>query len=110
LAGVDGVPHYWYAQFIADQRLPANPPSEAAGYKSDWPPLYHLLTAAITGWIDTCHPPSTSPRHRRRRSWPPPLVPAGARQFCTPDELSPGGKKSVWHLGQFPIFPPGRCW
>ncbi|HXV43648.1 MAG TPA: hypothetical protein VEC96_11350, partial [Anaerolineae bacterium] len=58
--GADEWAHYWYAQFIADHaRLPANPAErEAAGYKSDWPPLYHLLTAAITGWIDTTGPPA----------------------------------------------------
>src|SRR6185503_5771637 len=58
--GADEWAHYWYAQFIADHgRLPANPAErEAAGYQSDWPPLYPLLTAAITRWIETDGPPT----------------------------------------------------
>ena len=60
--GADEWAHYWYAQFIADNgRLPASPAErEAAGYKSDWPPLYHALAAGLTGWIDTTGPPTFS--------------------------------------------------
>jgi hypothetical protein len=41
-------------RFIGEEgHLPRNlAEREAAGYKSDWPLLYHALTAAATGWID----------------------------------------------------------
>ena len=48
--GADEWAHYWYAQFIAENgRLPVSVAErETAGYKSDWPPLYHLLVAGLT--------------------------------------------------------------
>jgi nitrate reductase NapE component len=107
--GADEWAHYWYAQFIADHaRLPANPAErEAAGYKSDWPPLYHLFAAAITGWIDTAGPPTLKYRpdtpagagHIRRQ-----LVPAQGPEAIlhTEDELFPWRQEIlVWHLGRF---------
>ena len=107
--GADEWAHYWYAQFIADHgRLPANPAErEAAGYKSDWPPLYHLLTAAMTGWIETDGPPTFKYRpdtlpgagNIRRQ-----LVPAQGPDAIlhTEDELFPWQQEIlVWHLGRF---------
>ncbi|MCB0177482.1 MAG: glycosyltransferase family 39 protein [Anaerolineae bacterium] len=52
--------HYLYIRFIADNgRPPINlDEQQAAGYKSDQPPLYHALVALLTGGIDTSGPPS----------------------------------------------------
>jgi hypothetical protein len=107
--GADEWAHYWYAQFIAQHhRLPANPAErETAGYKSDWPPLYHLLTATVTGWIETAGPPAFKYRpgalpgvQNIRRQ----LAPAqGAEAIVhTEDELFPWQQEIlIWHLGRF---------
>ncbi|RME74787.1 MAG: hypothetical protein D6784_09250, partial [Chloroflexi bacterium] len=70
--GEDELAHYRYLAFIAQSgRLPTNPAErEQAWYRSDWPPLYHLLV----GWtvrglgIDTTRPHlkdvGESPRRR----------------------------------------------
>ncbi|MBI1882168.1 MAG: glycosyltransferase family 39 protein [Chloroflexi bacterium] len=107
--GADEWAHYWYAQFIAEHgRLPANPAErEAAGYKSDWPPLYHLLAAAVTGWIETDGPPTfkylpATPfgaGHIRRQLVSMPLTDA---ILHTDDERFPWQQEIlVWHLGRF---------
>ncbi len=107
--GADEWAHYWYAQFIARHgRLPANPAErETAGYKSDWPPLYHLSAAALTAWIDTSGPPTFKYR-------PDTLFGKGQlrRQLVavqgpdailhTEDELFPWRQEIlVWHVGRF---------
>ncbi|HMR65102.1 MAG TPA: glycosyltransferase family 39 protein, partial [Anaerolineae bacterium] len=101
--GADEWAHYWYAQFIAQNgRLPLSPAErETAGYKSDWPPLYHLLTAGLTGWIETAGPPTFKYRadHVRRQ-----LIPAQGSEAIlhTEDELFPWQQEIlVWHLGRF---------
>jgi 4-amino-4-deoxy-L-arabinose transferase-like glycosyltransferase len=110
--GADEWAHYWYAQFIAGHgRLPTSPAErEAAGYKSDWPPLYHFVAAGLTGWIDTAGPPSFKYRpgntcacaaeaNIRRQ-----LVPAAGPEAIlhTEDELFPWRQEIlVWHLGRF---------
>ncbi|GIK43185.1 MAG: hypothetical protein BroJett011_70180 [Chloroflexota bacterium] len=103
--GADEWAHYWYAQFIAQNgRLPLNPAErEAAGYKSDWPPLYHLCAAAVTAWIDTAGPPTfkfrADPNHLRRQ-----IIPASRSEAIlhTEDELFPWQQEIlVWHLGRF---------
>jgi hypothetical protein len=101
--GADEWAHFWYAQFIAQNgRLPTSPAErEAAGYKSDWPPLYHLSTAALTGWIDTAGPPTFKYRaYNIRRQ----IVPAQGSDAIlhTEDELFPWRQEIlVWHLGRF---------
>ncbi len=100
--GADEWAHYWYAQFIADHgRLPANPAErEAAGYKSDWPPLYHLAAATVTGWIETDGPPTFKYRADNIRRQ---LVPAQGPEAIlhTEDELFPWRQEIlVWHLGR----------
>jgi asparagine N-glycosylation enzyme membrane subunit Stt3 len=57
--GADEWAHYWYAQFIAQNgRMPANPAErEAAGYKSDWPPLYHFLISRPIAAVGENTPP-----------------------------------------------------
>ncbi len=101
--GADEWAHYWYAQFIAQSgRLPANPTErETAGYKSDWPPLYHLFAAAITGWIETAGPPTFKYRADDIRRQ---LVPAQGPDAIlhTEDELFPWKQEIlIWHLGRF---------
>jgi hypothetical protein len=101
--GADEWAHYWYAQFIADNgRLPASAAErEAAGYKSDWPPLYHALAAAATGWVDTAGPPTFKYRADSLRRA---LVPASGPEAIvhTEDELFPWRQEIlVWHLGRF---------
>jgi hypothetical protein len=107
--GADEWAHYWYAQFIAQTgRLPANPVErEAAGYKSDWPPLYHLLVASLTSWIETEGPPTfkyrqglQGNRDNIRRQ----LVSAQGPEAIlhTEDELFPWQQEIlVWHIGRF---------
>jgi 4-amino-4-deoxy-L-arabinose transferase-like glycosyltransferase len=101
--GADEWAHYWYAQFIAQHgRLPANPAErEAAGYKSDWPPLYHLITAGLTGWAETAGPPTFKYRQNNIRRQ---LIPSQGSEAIlhTEDELFPWQQEIlVWHLGRF---------
>ncbi len=101
--GADEWAHYWYAQFIAQhRRLPLTPEErDLAGYKSDWPPLYHLAAAAFTGWIDTEGPPTFKYRADNIRRQ---LVPAQGPEAIlhTEDELFPWRQEIlVWHLGRF---------
>ena len=101
--GADEWAHYWYAQFIAHHgRLPANPAErETAGYKSDWPPLYHLFAAAATAWIETDGPPTFKYRaDNLRRQLVPALGPEAI--LHTEDERFPWRQEIlVWHIGRF---------
>ncbi len=56
--GPDELPHYEYANFIAEHgRLPLTPAErDRAGYKSDQPPFYHLLAALPMGLVNTDGP------------------------------------------------------
>ena len=78
--GPDELAHYEYLNFIADNnRLPLNTAErEQAGYKSDQPPLYHLLAALPAGLVNVTDPPllkrvSDHPRRqlieRTRHAW-----------------------------------------
>jgi len=101
--GADEWAHYWYAQFIAEHhRLPTSPAErETAGYKSDWPPLYHLAAAAVTGWVETEGPPTFKYRADSIRRQ---LIPAQGPEAIvhTEDELFPWQQEIlVWHLGRF---------
>ncbi len=101
--GADEWAHYWYAQFIAQNgRLPATPAErETAGYKSDWPPLYHLAAAGLTAWINTDGPPTFKYRADNIRRQ---LIPAQGSEAIlhTEDELFPWRQEIlVWHLGRF---------
>ncbi len=100
--GADEWAHYWYAQFIAqNRRLPLTPEErDLAGYKSDWPPLYHLATAAVTGWVNTAGPPTFKYRADNIRRQ---LAPAQGPEAIlhTEDELFPWRQEIlVWHLGR----------
>ncbi|MCB9101071.1 MAG: glycosyltransferase family 39 protein [Anaerolineales bacterium] len=101
--GADEWAHYWYAQFIADNgRLPTSPAErEIAGYKSDWPPLYHLAAAGLTFWIETEGPPTFKYRADNVRRQ---LVPAQGPEAIlhTEDERFPWQQEIlIWHLGRF---------
>ncbi|MCI0530065.1 MAG: glycosyltransferase family 39 protein, partial [Nitrospira sp.] len=101
--GADEWAHYWYAQFIAQHgRLPANSAErEAAGYKSDWPPLYHLFAAGLTAWIETDGPPTFKYRQENSRRQ---LIPAPSSEAIlhTEDEQFPWRQEIlVWRLGRF---------
>ncbi len=101
--GADEWAHYWYAQFIAEHgRLPATfTERETAGYKSDWPPLYHLLAAGLTAGVDTQGPPDFKYRadNIRRQlipaQGPDAILHTQAEQFPWQQEVL------VWHLGRF---------
>ena len=62
-SGPDEMAHFIYMSFIADQhRLPRTHEERAeAAYKSDLPPLYHLLVALPNAWVD----PHTAPTLKR---------------------------------------------
>ncbi|MEM7343796.1 MAG: hypothetical protein AAF485_06105 [Chloroflexota bacterium] len=57
--GPDELAHYEYANFIANQgRLPLDfSERETASYKSDQPPLYHLVASIPAAWVDSTGPP-----------------------------------------------------
>ena len=68
--GEDELAHYRYISFIAQTgRLPINAAErEQAWYRSDWPPLYHLLVGWAISPLDTTRPHlkdvGESPRRR----------------------------------------------
>ncbi|MEW5959416.1 MAG: hypothetical protein AB1801_16965 [Chloroflexota bacterium] len=102
--GPDELAHYEYARFIAEHgRLPANPAERGqAGYKSDQPPLFHLIAALPAGWVDPTGPPflkrvSDHPRRqlieRTRHAW---------GLYNTEDEQWPyRGEVLRWHVGRW---------
>ena len=57
--GEDELAHYRYLGFIAQTgRLPVNQAErQQAWYRSDWPPLYHLLVGWAVSPLDTTRPP-----------------------------------------------------
>ena len=101
--GADEWAHFWYAQFIAENgRLPNSASErEAAGYKSDWPPLYHLFAALLTAPIKTDGPPTFKYRDENiRRQLVPALGPEAI--LHTEDERFPWQQEIlIWHLGRF---------
>jgi len=65
----DEIQHYFYVKYLADERsLPALtiPEEEAFQQEGSQPPLYYLLGALATFWIDTADAPS--PLSLRRHS------------------------------------------
>jgi len=101
--GADEWAHYHYARFIADHgRLPISVDErQTAGYKSDWPPLYHLTAAALTAWIETDGPPTFKYRADNFRRQ---LIPARGPEAIlhTQDELFPWQQEIlIWHVGRF---------
>jgi hypothetical protein len=102
--GPDELAHYEYVRFIAEHgRLPLTPAERAqASYKSDQPPLYHLLTALPAGAVPVDGPPSLKrvtddPRRqlieRNRHAW---------GLYNTADEQWPyRGEVLRWQIGRW---------
>ncbi len=102
--GPDEVAHFDYVRFLAQHgRLPRTlEERREAGYKSAWPPLYHLLTALGTFWVDSEAVPTLKiidedhPRHLLARG--------GDIDFIlhTEDEAFPYHDVALaWHLARF---------
>jgi 4-amino-4-deoxy-L-arabinose transferase-like glycosyltransferase len=99
----DEIAHFQYFRFIArNGHLPTNYDERAdAGYRSDWPALYHILVAAVAGWADSDEPPFLkfvweSPRFEMAQQ----LLDT-KRLANTEDELFPyRGTVLMWHLGR----------
>ena len=102
--GPDELAHYEYVNFIANsRRLPLNTAErEQASYKSDQPPLYHLLAALPASFVDIDGPPflkrfSDHPRRqlveRTRHAW---------GLYNTVDEQWPfRGEVLRWQVGRW---------
>ncbi|MEW5958618.1 MAG: glycosyltransferase family 39 protein [Chloroflexota bacterium] len=99
-AGNDEWAHFLYTRFIAEHgRLPATAAERnEAGYKSDAPPLYHMLVAGLTAWVEPSRllRPLDSPRRRLADN----IVDSYAL-LHTGSELPPyRGEVLLWHLGR----------
>ncbi len=102
--GPDELAHYEYVRFIADQkRLPLdNSERDVASYKSDQPPLYHLVAAIPSAFVDSEGPPTLKrvgdhPRRqlieRTRHFW---------GLYNTEDEQWPFQAEILrWHVGRW---------
>ncbi len=102
--GPDELAHYEYIRFIADHgRLPLNSQErQQASYKSDQPPLYHLLAALPATLVDPTGPPflkrvNDHPRRqlieRTRHAW---------GLYNTEDERWPYNAEILrWHIGRW---------
>ena len=103
-SGPDELAHYEYVRFIAEHgRLPLNRQERGqASYKSDQPPLYHLITALPASLVDPSGPPyfkrySDHLRRqlieRTRHAW---------GLYNTEDEQWPyQGEVLRWHVGRW---------
>lgn len=95
--------HLSYARFIAHTgRLPASlSEREAAGYRSTWPPLYHVLVAAPLAGVGDAPPV----RLKSVGDTPRRLIPTNGQTIAafihTADEAWPWrGLSLAWHLGR----------
>jgi hypothetical protein len=98
--GNDEWAHFLYTRFIAEHgRLPINlAEREEAGYKSDAPPLYHVLVSTVTGGVEPTRllRPIDSPRRQLADN----IVDSYALVH-TAVELPPyRGEVLLWHLGR----------
>lgn len=99
----DEIAHFQYIRFIAQyDRLPLTyEERDEAGYRSDWPALYHILAATLIGWSDSDQPPNLkfvweSPRYELARE----LLDT-KRLANTEDELFPyQGAVLMWYLAR----------
>ncbi|MCB0166807.1 MAG: hypothetical protein KDI79_21450 [Anaerolineae bacterium] len=102
--GPDELAHYEYVNFIAEHgRLPLNSAERSqAAYKSDQPPLYHLITALPASLVDINGPPHLKrySDHERR-----PLIEQTRHAWGlhnTEDEYPPyRGEVLRWHIGRW---------
>lgn len=98
--GNDEWAHFLYTRFIAEHdRLPATlGERDEAGYKSDAPPLYHLIVAGVTSGLEPTHHlrPLDSPRRYLANNRPEPYA-----LLHTAAEMPPyQGEVLLWHLGR----------
>ncbi|MCB0165456.1 MAG: hypothetical protein KDI79_14600 [Anaerolineae bacterium] len=99
----DEIAHFRYSRFIAQHgRLPLTPAErEAADYKSNQPPLYHALVAALTGWSDSPGPPHLKFVWESARADLAQELLDTKRLANTLDERPPyRGAVLMWHLGR----------
>ncbi len=109
--GPDEVAHYLFSRFVAEnKRLPLDLEERAeAGYKSDWPPLYHLLVGFAGAGIDFSQPPyvkltQDNPRlqlvvgNENILAW---------RALTTEDPLR--GELLLWHVGRWVALLAGAA-
>lgn len=102
--GPDELAHYEYVNFIANHgRLPLNAEERGqASYKSDQPPIYHLITALPAALVDPSGPPYLKRYgdhlrrqliERTRHAW---------GLYNTEDERWPyQGEILRWHIGRW---------
>ncbi|MCB0174406.1 MAG: glycosyltransferase family 39 protein, partial [Anaerolineae bacterium] len=98
--GNDEWAHFLYIRFIAEQgRLPATEAERTeAGYKSDAPPLYHLLVAATTAAIEPTH--LLRPLDTPRRYLADNIVDSYAVVHTAVEQPPYRGEVLIWHLGR----------
>ncbi|MCB0211412.1 MAG: hypothetical protein KDJ52_18885, partial [Anaerolineae bacterium] len=102
--GPDELAHYEYVNFIANQgHLPLTTTErEQAAYKSDQPPLYHLITALPAALVDTTGPPYLKRYSDNERR---PLIEQTRHAWGlhnTEDEYPPyHGEILRWHIGRW---------
>ena len=102
--GPDELAHYEYVNFIANQgHLPLTTAErEQAAYKSDQPPLYHIITALPAAMVDVDGPPYLKrySDHERR-----PLIEQTRHAWGlhnTEDETPPYRSAILrWHVGRW---------
>ena len=99
----DETAHVTLIRFIGQEgHLPLSPAErQAAGYKSDWPMLYHMLVGAITRGVDYAVLPRLKVNGASPRSL---LIEDGLSPFAlihTEDETLPyQGLVLLWHLAR----------
>lgn len=98
--GNDEWAHFQYLRFIAEQhKLPTSwPERELAGYKSDAPPLYHLLVAGLTAPVEPTRllRPLDSPRRHLADN----IIDSPAIVQTAVHQPPYRGELLLWHLGR----------
>lgn len=98
--GNDEWAHFQYARFISEHsRLPAtNSQRDQAGYKSDAPPLYHLLVAGVTAGIEPTR--LLRPLDMPRRYLADNIIDSYALVHTAVEQMPYRGEVLMWHLGR----------
>ncbi|MCB0197020.1 MAG: hypothetical protein KDJ65_34045, partial [Anaerolineae bacterium] len=102
--GPDELAHYEYVNFIANQgHLPLTTAErQQAAYKSDQPPLYHLITSLPAALVDIDGPPHLKRYSDNERR---PLIEQTRHAWGlhnTEDEVPPyRGEILRWHIGRW---------
>ncbi len=100
--GNDEWAHFLYTRFIAEHgRLPATiAEREEAGYKSDAPPLYHLLTAAVTAGVEPTRLLRPLTDDAPRRYLADNIIDSYALVHTAVETPPYRGEVLLWHLGR----------